>query len=87
MQHLLRIQEDHSGKGKEHGVYPAQELKAAFPAAALAQTSMPCLHCKALIPVPDGLTLGAFLDRETAGKEGQFVTLHLIHVERDEWNA
>jgi hypothetical protein len=86
MRHVLRIQGDHSGRGKGHGVYPARELKAAFPSAALAQTSMPCLHCRTPIPVPDGLTLGAFIDRETAGKEG-FVTLHLIHVERDDWNA
>lgn len=52
----------------------------------LSLKELPCpvqqRNCHAQIPVPDGLTMGEWIDRETSDKAGQFVVLQLLHQER-----
>jgi hypothetical protein len=79
MQHSMHIQTVTAGT--EGAFLPEQLVQLYGSAARKALTELPCPVCKVPIHVPDGLTLGEFLMRESAGKAGQYVSLQLKHIE------
>jgi hypothetical protein len=77
MQHFMHIHPAQAGK--EGAFTPEQLVQMAPTPQSKALTALPCPVCQVPIPVPDGLTLGGFLARETAGKSGLLLSFQLKH--------